>query len=176
MPCSYARQEYTAWPWYLSACATSGRCGWQGRWPGIYRCCIGIEMAGDLALGHHSDKRWGERTAGGLHIRTARVKGTATGDVKPVRDLTDNGESPGWRAARGRGRGHQGSSVRVPGLAADGFSVANLDEFAKVHDTNPITHMFNSGQVVADQQIGDTELGLQIFQEIENLRTDGDIE
>jgi hypothetical protein len=64
----------------------------------------------------------------------------------------------------------------VPGLAADGFRVANLDEFAQVHDTNPITHMLDRGQVVANQQIGDTELGLQIFQEIENLRTDRDIE
>src|SRR5215510_3330390 len=100
IPCSYARREYVTWPQHPHERATSGRCGWQGRWPGIFRCCIGIEMAGDLTLGYHSGKRWGECTADGLHIRTARVEGTATGDVKPVRDLTDNGESPGWRAAR----------------------------------------------------------------------------
>jgi hypothetical protein len=64
----------------------------------------------------------------------------------------------------------------VPGLTADGFSVANLDEFAQVHDANPITHMLDSGQVMADQEIGDAAFSLQIFQEIENLRADGDIE
>src|SRR5712691_11137012 len=133
-------------------------------------------MAGDLALGCHGGERWSERTAGGLRIRTARVEGTAAGDVEPGRDLADNGEGPGWRAPRGRGGGDQGGSVRVPGLTAEGFSVANLDEFAQIHDANPITHMLDSGQVVADQEIGDTELSLQIFQEIENLRTDGDIE
>jgi hypothetical protein len=61
-------------------------------------------------------------------------------------------------------------------LTTDGFRVANLDQFAQVHDTNPITHMLDRGQVVADQEIGDTELSLQIFQEIENLRPDRDIE
>ena len=133
-------------------------------------------MAGDLALGCHGGERWSERTAGGLHVRTARVEGTAAGDIQPVRDLADNGERPGWRAPRGRGRGDQGGGIWVPGLTADGFSTANLDEFAQVHDANPITHMLDSGQVVADQEIGDAELSLQIFQEIENLRTDGDIE
>jgi len=48
-------------------------------------------------------------------------------------------------------------------LTADAFSVANLDEFAQVHDANPIAHMLDRGQVVADQEIGDTELSLQIF-------------
>ena len=133
-------------------------------------------MAGDLALCGNGGERGRERTADGLRIRAARVEGTAAGDVKPMRDLTDNGESPGWRAPRGRGRGHQGGGVRVPGLAADGFSGANLDEFAQIHDANPSAHMLDSGQVMADQEIGDTDLSLQIFQEIENLRTDGDIE
>src|SRR5262245_47680392 len=130
-------------------------------------------MAGDLALCCHGSERWRERTADGLRVRTARVEGTAAGDVKPVRDLADNGESAGGLAPRGRGRGHQGSSVRMPGLAADSFSLANLNEFAQVHDTNPITHMLDCGQVVADQEIGDAQFSLQIFQEIENLRTDG---
>ena len=117
-------------------------------------------MAGDLALCGHGGERWGERTAGGLRIWTARVEGTAAGDIKPVRDLADNGESPGWRASWRRGRGDQGGGVRVPGLTADGFSATNLDEFAQVHDANPITHMLDSGQVMADQEIGDTETQL----------------
>ena len=133
-------------------------------------------MAGDLALCCHGGERWSDRPAGGLRVWTARVEGTAAGDVKPVRNLADNGESPGWCAPRGCGRGHQGGSIRVPGLTAESFSVANLDEFAQVHDANPITHMLDRGQVVADQEIRDPELTLQIFQEIENLRTDGDIE
>ena len=133
-------------------------------------------MAGDLALCCHGGERWGERTAGGLRVRTARVEGTAAGDVEPVRDLADNGERPGWCASWRRGRGHQGGSVRVPGLTAEGFRAAYLDEFAQVHDANPITHMLDSGQVVADQEIRDPELSLQIFQEIEDLRTNGDIE
>jgi len=120
-------------------------------------------MTGDLALGCHCSEWRNERTAGGLHIRTAWVEGTAIGYVKPVWNLADNRKRPGWRASWRRGRGHQGGSVRVPGLTADAFSVANLDEFAQVHDANPIAHMLDRGQVVADQEIGDTELSLQIF-------------
>src|SRR5919197_1414626 len=71
-------------------------------------------------------------------------------------------------------RCHSGERWRE--RTADGFRAANLDEFAQVHDANPITHMLDSGQVVADQEIGDTDLSLQIFEEIENLRTDRDIE
>ena len=133
-------------------------------------------MTGDLALRCHGGERWGERTAGRLHIRTARVEGTAAGDVKPMRDLANNRERPGWCASRRRSRGDQGGSVRVPGLAADSFSVTNLNEFAQVHDANPIAHMLDRGQVVADQKIRDAKLSLQILQEIENLRTDGNIE
>src|SRR5919197_494265 len=103
-PCSHACREYAAWPWHPYACVTSGRCRWQGWWPGICRCCIGIEMAGDLALCCHGGERWGERTAGGLRVRTARVEGTAAGDVEPVRDLADNGERPRGRAPGRRGR------------------------------------------------------------------------
>ena len=117
-------------------------------------------MAGDLALCYHGGKRGSAHTAGGLRIRTARVEGTAAGDVKPVRDLADNGESPGWRAPWRRGRGDQGGGIWVPGLTADGLSAANLNEFAQVHDANPITHMLDSGQVVADQEIRDTALSL----------------
>src|SRR4051794_31117835 len=112
----------------------------QRWWPGSRRRWVGIEMAGDLALCRHSGERWSERTTGGLSIWTTRVEGTAAGNVKPVRDLADNREGPGWRASRRRGRGYQGGSVRVPWLLTDGFSAANLDEFAQVHDANPITH------------------------------------
>src|SRR5215510_9001278 len=133
-------------------------------------------MAGDLALCCHGGERWSKRTAGRVHVRTAQVEGAAAGDVKPVRDLADDGESPGWCATRGGGRGDQGGGVWVPGLTADAFSAANLNEFAQIHDPNPITHVLDRGQIVADQEIGDAEFSLQIFQEIENLRADGDIE
>src|SRR5262245_56563937 len=116
-------------------------CGWQRWWPDSRRRCIGIEMAGDLALCSHGGKRGSECTAGGVHIWTAWVEGTTAGDVQPVRDLADNGESPGWRATRGGGRGHQGSGVGVPWLTADAFSTANLNEFAQIHDPKPITHV-----------------------------------
>src|SRR5215467_1249786 len=119
-------------------------------------------MAGDLALGGYGGEGWGERLADGLRIRTARVEGTAAGDVKPVRDLADNGQRPGRGAPRRCGRGDQGGSIWMPGLTADGFSAANLDQFAQVHDAQPVTHMLDCGQIVADQEIGDADLSLQI--------------
>src|SRR5262249_9786995 len=153
--CSYARREYAMWSWHPYACTMSRRSGWQGWWPGSCRRRISIEMAGDLTLCGHRGKRRRERTAGELRVRTARMEGTAARDVKPVRALADDGESPGWRAPRGRGSGYQGGGIRVPGLSADGFSAADLDEFAQVHETNPITHILDSSQMVADQEIGE---------------------
>ena len=64
----------------------------------------------------------------------------------------------------------------MSGLTTDLFGLANLDEFAQVHDADPIAHVLNRGQVVADQEVGDAEFVLQIFEEIEDLRADGDIQ
>ena len=139
-------------------------CRWQRWWPGICRCCIGIEMAGDLALGCHGGEHWSERAVGCTYGQRG-WKAQPLGISSPCGPRRQWGESR-VACAPGRGRGDQGGGIWVPGLPADGFSTANLDEFAQVHDANPITHMLDSGQIVADQEIGDPNSACRSFRRL----------
>ena len=51
-----------------------------------------------------------------------------------------------------------------------------LDELAQVHHHHAIAQIAHDTQVVADEQEGHTESLLQIAQEVEDLRLDGDVQ
>ena len=48
-------------------------------------------------------------------------------------------------------------------------------ELAHIHDSNVITHMLNDPEIMADEKIGQAELRLQGFQQVQNLRLYGNI-
>src|ERR1700730_10893097 len=60
--------------------------------------------------------------------------------------------------------------------AGEGASVALLDDFAEIHDRDRVAHMRNRGEVVGDKEIGQPELGLQVGQQVQDLRADGYVE
>ncbi len=53
---------------------------------------------------------------------------------------------------------------------------APLDDLAVVHDADPVGHLAHDAEIVGDEQHGHVELGLELEQEIEDLRLDGDVE
>ena len=60
--------------------------------------------------------------------------------------------------------------------AGEGAGLAALDDLAEIHDHNRVAHMRDRGEVVGDEQIGEPELGLQVAQQVEDLRPDRDVE
>ena len=51
-----------------------------------------------------------------------------------------------------------------------------LDDATQVHDADTVRHVLNHRQVVADEQVGQPELSLQILHEVEDLRLDGHVQ
>ena len=48
-------------------------------------------------------------------------------------------------------------------------------ELAHIHDSDVVTHMLNDPEIMADEQIGQAELRLQGFQQVQNLRLYGNV-
>ena len=53
---------------------------------------------------------------------------------------------------------------------------AALDDLAIVHDADPVGHLAHDAEIVGDQQHGHVELGLELEQQVEDLRLDGHVE
>jgi hypothetical protein len=53
---------------------------------------------------------------------------------------------------------------------------SHLDDLAQVHHRHPVAHMMDHTEVMGDKQIRQAELSLQIFEQIQYLSLDGDIE
>ena len=62
------------------------------------------------------------------------------------------------------------------GVARERSRLAALDDLAEVHHGDLVAHMRDRGEVVGDEEVGDAELGLQVAQQVEDLRADRDVE
>ena len=61
----------------------------------------------------------------------------------------------------------------MQGLCKQIFCLAELHHSSKVHNTDLIGNMFHNRQVMADKQIGQIQILLQITQQVDNLRLNG---
>src|SRR6266850_3103329 len=72
--------------------------------------------------------------------------------------------------------GDKGSRIRVRRPFEDFAPVACLHNAAEIHDGNPVAHVLDNAEVVADHNVGEAESFLQFQQQIDDLGTDGDIQ
>ena len=61
------------------------------------------------------------------------------------------------------------------GIIANLLGATQLHQFAQIHDADPMAHMLDRCQVVADQNKGNTPLILDVLEQIKHLRPNGDI-
>nr|WP_272268838.1 hypothetical protein [Rhodococcus sp. Rp3] len=54
--------------------------------------------------------------------------------------------------------------------------VADLDDSAAVHHSYSVADVTDRGQAVPDEQVGQIELALKLFEKVEDLRLDRDVE
>src|SRR5205809_4388138 len=52
----------------------------------------------------------------------------------------------------------------------------HLRDRAEIHDGNAVRHVLDDRQIVADEEQREAELPLQILQQVDDLRLDGDVE
>ena len=62
------------------------------------------------------------------------------------------------------------------GLLNSSRAFGDLDDAAEIHHADAARHVPDHGEVVADEEIGEAELVLQVAHQIEDLRLHGDIE
>src|SRR3954447_25773982 len=52
----------------------------------------------------------------------------------------------------------------------------HLDDLAEIHHGNAVRHVLDDREIVADEEQRETELALQILQQVDDLRLDRDVE
>ena len=60
--------------------------------------------------------------------------------------------------------------------AEEFLAAGHFDQFAGVHDADAVRHFGDDAEIVGDQQHAHAALALQLRQQVENLRLDGDVE
>ncbi len=66
--------------------------------------------------------------------------------------------------------------VGVPGPGVERLPVGDLDDLAEVHHGDPFGEVPYDGEVVRDEDEGDAELPLEVLQQVDDLRLDGDVQ
>ena len=92
------------------------------------------------------------------------------------------GLEDGLRLGIGRRRralGLGGDEMLGVGVLRRGEDLARraaLDDLAVIHDADPVGHLAHDAEIVGDQQHRHVELVLELEQQVEDLRLDGDVE
>ena len=61
-------------------------------------------------------------------------------------------------------------------LGVEGLPVGNLDHLAQVHHRDAVGDVLNDRKVMRNEQVRGTEAVLQVLEQVQNLRLDGDVE
>ena len=81
-----------------------------------------------------------------------------------------------WMLAEGGDGGEEALGVGVLRVGAEGGGGAGLDELAVVEDEDFIADVFDDGEVVADEEVGEVEFFLEVLEEADDLGLDADVE
>src|SRR5215471_4944401 len=111
-----------------------------------------------------------------LRFGATWIEGTASRRVREVRGLSLNTPEP--RAAIGQ-RGHgveQCLGIGMRRLVKNGAYGRPLDQLAGIHYPYIVTHFGDDADIMGDEDHGEAALFLDIFEQIEVLRLDCDIQ
>ena len=141
-------------------------------------------------------RRWADRGRAGDAVNTRRrcdawrrsdpvrpARAAARPARRPRRGSglgTSSDDSSVFRAPSRRvGNGHRGHEllrVGMPRLFEDRAPRPDFHDLAQVHHGHAMADAFDHGHVVGDEQVGKPELGLQVEQQVDDLRPDRYVE
>ena len=75
-----------------------------------------------------------------------------------------------------RHRRQQGLGVGMARLLENGLSRPLLDHLAQVHHRDAVAHVADHGDVVGDEEVGEAEFALQLVEQRDDLRLNGNVE
>ena len=132
-------------------------------------------MAGDVPPVRHRTQRRCLGTAARDGDRAARVEGAARRHVDRIGRIAFQ-DQPLLRRPGRRDRRNQRARVGVRRRREQPVGIATLDDAAEIHHRHFVAHLADHAQIVADEEIGEAHLRLQVEQEIDDLRLDRHVE
>ena len=77
---------------------------------------------------------------------------------------------------RDRNRGQERARIRVLRLAVQRLAVGNLGDLPEIHDHHAVRDVSDDIEIVGDEDVRQPEVVLQVLQQVEDLRLDGNVE
>src|SRR5881275_336718 len=109
-------------------------------------------------------------------VWTAVVKATATRPARRWWHGTRNGAQPVARLAEPRHGGEEALGIRVMGVGEERLDRRLFDDLTAIHNEHPRDRLGDDAEIVRDEQDGGPEAPLQLLEELQDLRLDGDVE
>src|SRR5581483_5518738 len=111
------------------------------------------------------------------HEGAAGMEAAARGWIERARHLAlqDHAFAPGLRFGDGYRR-QQRAAIGVTGRSEQRLGVGGLDDGAEVHNGDAVGDVLDHSEIMRDENVGKVQTLLQVAQQIENLRTNRDIE
>ena len=111
------------------------------------------------------------------HKGTAGMEAAARGRIERARHLAlqDHAGALGLRLGHGDRR-QQRAAIGMTGRGEQRLGVRGLDDGAEIHHRDAVGDVLDHREVVRDENIGKPEPLLQVPQQVEDLRTDRDVE
>ena len=88
----------------------------------------------------------------------------------------DHPAAPPRPRLRDRHRGEERLGVRVQRHLEQARLVGDLHDAAEVHHRHPVADVLDHREIVGDEQEGELQLVLQVHEQVDDLRLDGDVE
>ena len=108
--------------------------------------------------------------------RAARREAAALGLVVGARHRALDGGEPRAVDVEPRDRAQQADGVGVLRVGEQVGDVGAFDDLAGIHHQHLVGHLGDHAEIVGDEQDRHAEPALQVAQQIEDLRLDGDVE
>ena len=107
------------------------------------------------------------------------MEGAARGWIDRARDVTSQqntfARTLDLRVGH-RYSGDEGLSIRVSGMAINLITISQLDNSAQIHHSHSITEVTYGGQIMGNEQVGQSQVALQLLEQVEDLSLDRDIQ
>ncbi len=139
----------------------------------------GVEVAGHEVAGTLFREEGVDLLADVHHIRAAGVEMTAGGRVDRARHVAGEDDPLALLLDHRIGNRHrrkQGLRVRVQWRVVELVAVGHLDDLAEVHHGHAVGDVAHHRQVVGDEEVGQAELLLEVFEQVHDLGLDRDVE
>src|SRR5215470_3743561 len=107
----------------------------------------------------------------------ARVEAAARRRIDRARHVTLEQDALALqRGVRNRHRGEQRLGVGMLGIGVQLLRRRDLDDLAQVHHGHARADVLDDGEIVRDEDVREAELGLEILEQVDDLRLDRDVQ